>query len=84
MLRRQYFGHLSRIRASSRFTRLGEALALDPGWVGRYWWVVPAWLASPSHRAILLGRRYRYAGIAAVKGVFYGRPVVAWVLHVGR
>jgi uncharacterized protein YkwD len=31
MLRADYFGHLDRIRASSRFTMLGEALAWQPG-----------------------------------------------------
>jgi uncharacterized protein YkwD len=84
MLRHQYFGHLARIHASSRFKWLGEALALDPGASARSGWVVSAWLHSPEHRAILLGRRYRYAGIAAAKGSFDGSPVVVWVLHVGR
>ncbi len=68
MLRRNYFGHLSRIRASRRFSLRGEVLARtrtpDPS-PGE---IVRAWLRSPTHRAVLLNPRYRFVGVGQAHG----------------
>lgn len=84
MLRHDYFGHLSRISVSRSFRFAGEALALHYGSAADPHWVVRAWMHSPGHRAILLSRRYAWAGISAVRGRMGSQRAVTWVAHVGR
>jgi uncharacterized protein YkwD len=83
MLRRDYFGHLSHIRASRRFRRVGETLAMHFSWrsgVGR---TVRSWLRSPAHRALLLSRSFRALGAGQAAGVYRGHRATTWVLHFG-
>src|SRR3954469_16878981 len=69
MLARNYFGHLSRIHASwSRWSWLGENLAMYPGWGTRVGSVVRSWLRSPAHRSIMLSSRFRFAGVGYAHG----------------
>ena len=83
MLRRDYFGHLSRIRASSRFRRLGETLALHFGRRARVRRTVRRWLRSPAHRSLLLSGRFRALGAGRAVGSYRGRRATTWVLHLG-
>jgi len=78
MIRRNFFAHTSsngtsmgrRVRRYSRAGRIGENIAYVPrNWkrgVARR--VVTMWLASPSHRAVLLSPRFRKIGVARRKG----------------
>jgi uncharacterized protein YkwD len=84
MLSHDRFGHLSRIRASRRFSLRGEALAMYSGWRLRPHRVLGMWMRSPPHRALVLSRRMRFAGVGGVRGRFGGRRKTAWTLHVGR
>lgn len=79
MARSNYFGHSRRISASRRFRYLGETLGRCS--CRRYdaRWLVGAWLRSPTHRRVLLSRRYRYVGAGSVR--WHGTLVVA---HFGR
>ncbi len=81
MVRLGFFSHtspggstlLDRVRASGyggRRTAAGEALAWAQGRLATPHAVVRAWMASPPHRAVLLGRGYRDVGI----GVALGSP----------
>jgi uncharacterized protein YkwD len=74
MMRRQYFGHgsvLGRAVASGASGPLfGEDLAWAQGITAT--WVVTHWLASPSHRAILLRPGFRRVGIGYAFGTFIG------------
>ena len=83
MLRRDYFGHLSRIRASRRFRRLGEIIAMHRGTRLGIRSTVRRWLNSPSHRAVILSGRFRYAGAGSRAGRFHGRRSRTWVMHFG-
>jgi uncharacterized protein YkwD len=83
MLRHDYFGHLTRIRASSRFGLLGENLAWHSGGRPRVGWTVRAWLGSPSHRALLLHPRFRWLGAGMARGTMSSDRATAWVLHFG-
>jgi uncharacterized protein YkwD len=83
MLRHDYFGHLGRIRASSRFGLLGENLAWHSGGRPRVGWTVRAWLGSPGHRALLLHARFRWLGAGMARGTMGARRATAWVLHFG-
>ena len=40
-------------------------------------------MASPTHRAILLSRSFRWVGIGLARGRLGSRVVTAWVAHVG-
>ena len=81
MVRLGFFSHtspggttlLDRVRAAGyggRRTAAGEALAWAQGRLATPHAVVRAWMASPPHRAVLLGRGYRDVGI----GVALGNP----------
>jgi uncharacterized protein YkwD len=82
MVRRGFFAHsapdgdtmVERVLASRYVTRaegwvLGETLAWGTGRYGTPTQVVLAWMRSPTHRAALLDRRFRRAGIGAVTSV---------------
>lgn len=84
MLDRQYFGHLGRIQASDRFTRLGEILEWhrgrdpDPGWAFR------DWVHSPTHLHVMLDPLFTYVGSGYVTGRFMGHTDTIWTVHFGR
>jgi uncharacterized protein YkwD len=74
MMRRQYFAHGSvahrAVRVGARGPVFGEDLAWASGITAQ--WVVDHWLASPSHRAILLRPGFRRVGIGISFGTFIG------------
>ena len=51
----------------------GEALAWAQGRLATPHAIVRAWMHSPPHRAVLLGRGYRDVGIGVALGSPYGR-----------
>jgi uncharacterized protein YkwD len=83
MLRADYFGHQSSIRASGRFSLLGENLAWHPGRRARIAQTVRRWMQSPPHQALILHRGFRWLGAGIARGELGGRRVTAWVLHFG-
>jgi uncharacterized protein YkwD len=83
MLRANYFGHQRRIRTRARFRLLGETLAWHSGWRKRVRRTLRAWLHSPPHRALILGRRFRWIGAGTARGHLGGGPATTWVLHLG-
>ena len=74
MLRRNYFSHgafSARLRSSgARGPTFGEDLAW--GTAATPQWIIGQWLASPSHRAILLRPGFRRVGIGIATGTFIG------------
>jgi uncharacterized protein YkwD len=74
MMRRQYFAHGSianrAVAAGARGPLFGEDLAWGAGVTAQ--WVVTHWLASPSHRAVLLRPGFRRVGIGIRYGTFIG------------
>jgi uncharacterized protein YkwD len=74
MMRRQYFAHGSvagRVLASgARGPLFGEDLAWAQNITAT--WVVDHWLASPSHRAVLLRPGFHRVGIGYAFGTFIG------------
>jgi uncharacterized protein YkwD len=85
MLARDYFGHMSRIRVSwSRWSWVGENLAMYPGWGTRAGSIVRDWMHSPPHRRVLLSPRFRAAGVGYAHGTMGTRRATTVTLHVGR
>jgi uncharacterized protein YkwD len=74
MMQRQYFAHGSVagrvVAAGARGPLFGEDLAWTTGITAN--WVVEHWLASPSHRAVLLRPGFRRVGIGYAFGTFIG------------
>jgi uncharacterized protein YkwD len=83
ILKTDYFGHQSRIRASGRFRALGENLAWHSGRRPGVAATVGAWMNSPSHRAVLLSPRFKWLGAGMARGRLGGRVATVWVLHAG-
>jgi uncharacterized protein YkwD len=81
MMRRQYFAHGSiasrAVAAGARGPLFGEDLAWGAGVTTQ--WIVNHWLASPSHRAVLLRPGFRRVGIGIRYGTFIGHGGVAVV-----
>ena len=99
MLRRDYFAHssLSGASVSSRTRRAGYGLSGCSRWsVGEViaWGkaargtpesVFRRWMRSRSHRRIILGARWRDAGIGCARGAYKGLPgVIMYTVDVGR
>jgi uncharacterized protein YkwD len=83
MIAADYFGHASRIAASSAFDRVGETLELHSGWKPDASQTIDEWMNSPSHRAVLLSGSYRYVGMGVARGRIGSQLVTVWVAHVG-
>ena len=84
LLANDTFGHLSRIQASSRFAVLGEALAWHSGRRFSVRNTLNQWMASPSHRAIVLSPVMRWQGTGVTRGRMGARRATVWVLQVGK
>jgi uncharacterized protein YkwD len=82
MVRRRYFAHVTpegwtltdRVRwtgylAGTGDWSLGEDIAWGTGALGTPAAIVRAWMASPPHRAVVLGRSFREAGVGIARGV---------------
>jgi uncharacterized protein YkwD len=95
MVMRGYFAHTSPsgVSFTTRLLRngyissacswsAGETLAWGTGAAATPAGAVSAWMHSPAHRAVLLGRSFREAGIGAVGGVPGNRG--AGVTYVGE
>jgi uncharacterized protein YkwD len=74
MMRRQYFAHGSvlgrAVAAGAHGPFFGEDLAWSTGLTAQR--VVDLWLASPTHRAVLLRPGFRRVGIGIAFGTFIG------------
>jgi uncharacterized protein YkwD len=78
------FAHQSRIRASSRFTMLGEALAMHYDRRFSVRGTIRQWMNSPPHRALVLTTAMTWMGVGATRGRYGSSPATIWVLHTGR
>jgi uncharacterized protein YkwD len=83
MMRSGYFGHAGRIHASSSYRRLGEILAYTSGLRPKASDAFRMWLNSGGHRAVIMDRGFRYAGVGAASGRFQGRKATLWTVHFG-
>ena len=90
MARHNYFSHVSlsgssplrRVRAAGWRRGVGEALAWGCGAQATPRAIVAAWMASPSHRAIIMGRGHAVGlGSKRAPGCSGGRSF--WVAEVG-
>jgi uncharacterized protein YkwD len=84
MMRKGYFGHSGRIRASRRFRRLGEVIEMHRGRRSDINGALRAWSRSPGHNSILMDGNFNYVGAGKVYGRFNGRRTTMWVMHFGR
>jgi uncharacterized protein YkwD len=77
MVTRGYFAHGDFARRIRRFGAGGLTVGEDLGWSvddgAATRRIVGMWLASPSHRAVLLRRDFRLIGLGVVRGPFEGR-----------
>jgi len=85
LMRSNRFAHpSSHAGIVGRFSASGEILALQRGWRIRRRAAVRAWLRSPSHRDVLLSRKFRYAGAGMSRGRFGSGRSSIWVVRFGR
>lgn len=82
-LRNGYFGHASRIQASSKYRRLGEILAWRKGTSAAVRSTFRMWLNSGGHRGVIMDRGFRYAGAGLAAGSFRGGKAAIWTVQFG-
>jgi uncharacterized protein YkwD len=78
------FRHLSRIQASSRFSMVGEALAMHTGRSFGVRRTIDQWMNSPPHRVLVLTSVMRWVGTGVTRGRLGASDATIWVLHLGR
>jgi uncharacterized protein YkwD len=78
-----YFGHSSRIHASSKYRRLGEILAFLSGTRAQVSSAFRMWLNSGGHRAVIMDRGFRYVGAGRASGRFRGGKATIWTVQFG-
>ena len=67
----------------ARDARGKEILAFTRGQT-RMRWVIKAWLRSPVHRRVLIGKNFRRVGIGTKKGRVGGGSATVWVVRFAR
>ncbi len=82
-MRGGYFGHSSRIEASSNYRRLGEILAWRSGGRAAVDATFRMWLNSGGHRAVIVDRGFRYVGAGRASGNFRGGKATIWTVQFG-
>ena len=82
-MRSGYFGHSSRIQASSKYHRLGEILAWSQVTSARISSTFRMWLNSGGHRAVIVDRGFRYVGAGRASGNFRGGKATIWTVQFG-
>jgi uncharacterized protein YkwD len=83
-MRHGYFGHSSRIHASSRYRTLGEILEMHRGYKANVRGAIYGWMHSGAHRSIILSRSFRFAGAGMASGRFHGSRSTIWTMQFGR
>jgi uncharacterized protein YkwD len=84
MMRSGYFGHASRIHASSSYRTLGEIIEIQRGMRAGVNRAFHAWVNSPPHRSVMLMSTFKFAGAGVVHGRFHGHRRTIWTMHFGR
>jgi uncharacterized protein YkwD len=94
MVREHFFAHEApgkpmlsgRVRAPGyrRYSALGENIAWGTGSAASPAAIVAAWMRSPPHRAIILTRGFREAGVGITRRPPQGGEGATYVLDVGR
>ena len=90
MMQTGTFGHgdwYRRLRRhGARGRMLGETIAWGSGTAATARAIVRMWLGSPSHRATMLNRSFRYVGVGIATGLFagFGGASVATADFAGR
>jgi uncharacterized protein YkwD len=82
LIRSDSFGHGSSFH-NTGFRTAGEILAYNSGWSAKPRPAIRMWLGSSSHRALMLGSRFRYAGAGIARGRFGSSMATMWVVHFG-
>jgi uncharacterized protein YkwD len=83
LMRADRFSHDARIHVRSRFARLGETLAIHPGWRPQRGLTVRHWLRSAAHRALLLSRSFTHVGAGMSRGRFGRGFATIWTIQLG-
>jgi uncharacterized protein YkwD len=83
MLKNDHLGHLASIQAGGSFMFLGETLAWHSGWHPRVAATFSRWMASASHRAVLMSPTYKFIGTGKVRGRIGRGRATAWVAQLG-
>jgi uncharacterized protein YkwD len=78
------FQHRPSVSVTRSYAHAGEALAINFTLKAQVGGTLRSWLASPSHRALVLTRSMGLVGVGHASGRSAGSPRTIWVLQVAR
>jgi uncharacterized protein YkwD len=78
------FQHRPSVSVTRNYHHCGEALALHYSLQAEVGGTVRSWLASPTHRALVLTNSMNLVGVGHATGRPGGKPRTVWVMQVAR
>ena len=84
LVRHQQLAHRPSVSVAHSYPHCGEALAINFTLKAQVGGTLRSWLASPSHRALVLTRSMGLVGVGHASGRSAGSPRTIWVLQVAR
>jgi uncharacterized protein YkwD len=84
LLRHETLSHRPNVSTTRRYPHSGEALSMHFSLQARVSATLHAWLASASHRALVLTQSMDRVGIGHARGRYHGRARTVWVVQVAR
>lgn len=78
------FQHRPRVSVTRAYPHCGEALAMHFSRAADVGGTLRNWLASPSHRGLVMTSSMNLVGLGHASGRKDGRPRTIWVLQVAR
>jgi uncharacterized protein YkwD len=84
LVRHQGLAHRPAVSTGRSYSHSGEALAMHYSLRARIGPTLRTWLASPTHRGLVLTSSMNLVGIGHASGRLNGRPRTVWVIQVAR
>jgi uncharacterized protein YkwD len=84
LIRHDALTHRPDVSTSRDYRHCGEALSMHFSLQARVAPTLRAWLASPSHRGLVMTSSMDMVGIGHARGRYEGRPRTVWVVQVAR
>ncbi|MEA2419732.1 MAG: hypothetical protein QOE60_1938 [Thermoleophilaceae bacterium] len=78
------FGHRPAVSVSRNYHHSGEALAMHYSLRADVGGTLGSWMASPTHRGLVMTGSMNLVGVGHASGRAAGQPRTIWVLQVAR
>jgi uncharacterized protein YkwD len=84
LVRHQQLAHRPSVSVNRSYPHCGEALAMHFSLAADVGGTLRSWMASPTHRGLVMTRTMGLVGVGHASARLGGRPKTVWVLQVAR